>query len=177
MLLTPNFDDSEFDVNETVPDQYRANLGPLAKVIQNFRDLTDQTVQGGSRARINSCYRDPARNATIPRAVSDSQHLTASAADVEFMDIGKQTLARLLLAAEANGQGPDYSQAIFYLDTNHVHIGLMFPPGDSRANYQKLVHFADGHYEVLSDSNIGLISDTPPNPSSKVTTTASSCHH
>lgn len=155
-FITTNFDSSEFDVNEAVPAQYAANVVKLANVLQQFRDMT------GSRVIITSCYRDPARNAATPGAVSDSQHITASAGDVEFLDMGQQQVAQMLVAAESAGNGPTgYSQCIFYTTDNHVHIGIVDPSVSSVG--EKLVKYSD-HYEELNTTNINDLSGDSPNP-------------
>jgi Peptidase M15 len=155
-LLTTNFDSSEFDVNEPVPPQYAANVQKLAQVLQQFRDMTSSPII------ITSCYRDPARNATVSGAVSDSQHITASAADVEFLEVGQQQVAQMLVAAEEQGTGPNgYSQCIFYTTDAHVHIGITDPSVTSVG--QNLVKYSD-HYETLDDTNISDLSTLSPNP-------------
>jgi hypothetical protein len=155
-LITANFDSTEFDVNEAVPPQYAGNVQKLAQLLQQFRDMT------GSAILITSCYRDPARNATISGAVSDSQHITASAADVEFLNVGQQQVAQMLVAAEAAGNGPvGYSQCIFYTTDDHVHIGITDPSVSSVG--EKLVKYSD-HYEALDDTNISDLSTLSPNP-------------
>ena len=172
--LTTNFDSSEFDVNEPVPVQYSSNVVTLAGVLQDFRDLTDSLVQGGSPVVITSCYRDPQRNATIPGAVSNSQHLTASAADVIFEEVSQLDVYNALLNAEANGQGPDYSQCIFYQGDPHVHIGIVDP---SIPSGQKLLKNTDGTYTdlVANPGAASGITSTPPNPSLAGTIRASHC--
>lgn len=172
--LTTNFDSTEFDVNEPVPAQYQGNVTVLAGVLQDFRDLTDGLVEGGSPVVVTSCYRDPARNATIPGAVSNSQHLTASAADVIFEEVSQLAVYNALLAAEANGQGPDYSQFICYAGDPHIHIGIVDP---SIPSGEKLLKNTDGTYTnlVANPDAASGIPDTIPNPSLAGTIRASHC--
>lgn len=152
-LLAPNFDSSEFDVNEAVPSEYAANVRVLAPVLQEFRDLW------GSPMQITSCYRDPARNATVPGAVDNSQHLTASAVDADLLTLSSQDAANQLLDAADSGNEPTgYSQCIFYQADHHVHIGLYDPQLGKIA--EKLVKYSDGHYETLTRDNASILPTT-----------------
>jgi Peptidase M15 len=167
-LLAPNFDSSEFDVNEAVPVQYAGNVQAVATMLQQFRDMT------GSPIEITSCYRDPTRNAATPGAATNSQHLTASAADVEFLSMGQQQVAQSLLAAEAAGNGPTYSQCIFYTTDDHVHIGIVDSTALPGVVGQKLVYYPTG-YQTLDSTNINDLSTTSPDPSRSLTTKAPTC--
>jgi Peptidase M15 len=152
--LTANFSASEFDVNEAVPSQYYDNRDAVATMLQSFRDMISSPIV------VTSCYRDSSRNTDVGGA-TDSQHLTASAADVKFPLVSQYAVATALLAAEQNGGAPQYSQCIFYTDSDHAHIGL---PDSSLASGQKLVHYSDGSYQVLSTSNIGDLPSLPSDP-------------
>jgi Peptidase M15 len=152
-LIAPNFDSSEFDISGTVPAQYAANVQALADLLQQFRTMT------GSAIEITSCYRDPAHNAAVG-GVGNSQHLTASAADVEFLDLPMVQVAQMLQAAEAAGAAPGpYSQCIFYTTDDHVHIGIYDP---TLSVGQDLVYYSATNYQTLNSTNIQDLGDEPP---------------
>lgn len=78
MKLTKNFSLWEFACNDgtAVPAEYIANVQKLATQLQVLRDFF------GAPIAIRSGYRTPAYNKIIGGA-AHSQHLTASAADIE----------------------------------------------------------------------------------------------
>jgi len=77
MQLTPNFHLSEFACKDgtPVPQRYMLNVTMLARQLQVLRDELDEPVH------INSAYRHADYNKRIGGA-PESQHLTASAADI-----------------------------------------------------------------------------------------------
>lgn len=80
MQLTKNFKSREFDCKDgtLVPFIYGENLKELAKNLQILRDSL-----GVSVTVTGSGYRTPTHNAKVTgQKTSNSQHLTASAADI-----------------------------------------------------------------------------------------------
>jgi uncharacterized protein YcbK (DUF882 family) len=77
MQLTANFHLSEFACKDgtAVPQRYLLNVTTLAKQLQVLRDEIDEPIH------INSAYRHPEYNERIGGR-PESQHLTASAADI-----------------------------------------------------------------------------------------------
>ncbi|NIP56361.1 MAG: DUF882 domain-containing protein [Phycisphaerae bacterium] len=74
--LTANFRLREFASRGTpVPSRYLPNVRRLAQNLQVLRDVLNVPIH------INSGYRTPAHNRSV-KGVSNSQHLTASAADI-----------------------------------------------------------------------------------------------
>lgn len=88
MQLTPNFHLNEFNCRDgrKVPPQYMANVKKLAENLQILRDHI------GVPININSCYRPPDYNKRIGGA-KNSQHLTASAADITSKSFTPKQLA------------------------------------------------------------------------------------
>lgn len=77
MQLTRNFHLSEFACRDgtQVPQRFMGNVTILAKQLQIIRDELGEAIH------INSAYRHPEYNEKIGGA-ENSQHLTASAADI-----------------------------------------------------------------------------------------------
>jgi len=77
MQLTKNFHLHEFSCNDgtPVPEQYLQNVKELAENLQVLRNVL------GERININSAYRHTEYNKRIG-GKPNSQHLTASAADI-----------------------------------------------------------------------------------------------
>lgn len=75
--LATNFHIREFKCKDgtEVPEQYICNVQKVAAQLQILRDYLKEPIH------INSAYRTPAYNARIGGA-KNSQHLTASAADI-----------------------------------------------------------------------------------------------
>lgn len=78
MTLTKNFNSQEFDCKDgtKVPEQYKNNLTELATNLQRLRDCLKVPVRV-----TGSGYRTPSHNAKV-KGAKNSQHLTASAADI-----------------------------------------------------------------------------------------------
>lgn len=91
MQLTKNFSLHEFYTHDgtPVPEKYMDNVRELAKNLQVIRD------EIGEPLRINSAYRHPAYNKKIGGA-KNSQHLTASAADVTAKNYTPKQLAAVI---------------------------------------------------------------------------------
>lgn len=91
MQLTKNFSLSEFNCRDgrKVPPQYMANVKKLAENLQVLRDHI------GVPININSCYRPPDYNKRIGGA-KNSQHLTASAADITTKKYSPRQLAAIV---------------------------------------------------------------------------------
>lgn len=77
MKLTKNFNLNEFNCNDgtVVPDKYLDNVTKLADNLQVIRNYINEPLH------INSSYRTESYNKAIG-GVKNSQHLTASAADI-----------------------------------------------------------------------------------------------
>ena len=87
MQLTKNFHITEFSCKDGTrePDQYLPNVMELSANLQVLRD------EIGEPLFINSSYRHAAYNKKIGGA-KDSQHLTASAADITCKTLSPQKL-------------------------------------------------------------------------------------
>jgi uncharacterized protein YcbK (DUF882 family) len=92
MRLTKNFTRQEFDCKDgtIVPQMYMANLQCLAENLQILRDEigVPVTITG-------SGYRTPSHNAKVGGA-KNSQHLTASAADINAQGYMPKRLADVI---------------------------------------------------------------------------------
>jgi len=91
MQLTKNFAMEEFNCRDgrKVPPQYMANVRELAANLQVLRDEIGEAIH------INSSYRPPDYNKRIGGA-KNSQHLTASAADITAKSYTPKKLAALI---------------------------------------------------------------------------------
>lgn len=78
MKLSNNFKLSEFASNDgaETPCNIQLNLKELALNLQVLRDYVGQPI------KVNSGYRSPEYNATIPGAAKNSQHIYGKAADI-----------------------------------------------------------------------------------------------
>lgn len=78
MKLTNNFSSQEFDCKDgtKVPDEFMGNLQELAENLQVLRDYIESPI-----SVTGSGYRTPSHNKKVGGA-KRSQHLTASAADI-----------------------------------------------------------------------------------------------
>jgi len=79
MQLTKHFRRSEFDCRDgsKVPCKYMGNVRVLAENLEVLR-----AALGGNAVRVTSGYRSPDYNKKVG-GVKSSQHLTASAADIQ----------------------------------------------------------------------------------------------
>lgn len=88
MQLTTNFNLIEFVCKDGTPvsEEYLPNVQELANNLQVLRDDIGEPVH------INSSYRTPEHNAAVG-GKDDSQHLTASAADITTKSLTPSKLA------------------------------------------------------------------------------------
>lgn len=91
MQLTKNFELSEFNCRDGrgVPPEYMANVKKVAENLQILRDHIGEAIH------INSCYRPTDYNKKIGGA-PNSQHLTASAADITAKSYTPKQLATVV---------------------------------------------------------------------------------
>lgn len=99
MKLTTNFSLSEFGCKDrtAVPQKYIANVTKLAKNLQVLRDHVKKPIV------LNSAYRTPNYNRSIGGAVQ-SQHLTASAADIRIAGMTSKEVHATILKLIAEGK-------------------------------------------------------------------------
>ena len=92
MELTKNFKLAEFHCKsgQKVPDKYMPNVKELAKNLQVIRDRIGKPIF------VTSGYRDQVYNKKVG-GVSKSQHLTASASDIQVRDLTPQELYKIIL--------------------------------------------------------------------------------
>lgn len=92
MRLTENFDLSEFDCKDgtPVPEKYMQNVKTLAQNLQVIRDEIE-----GPLHISGSGYRTVKHNKKVGGA-PQSQHLTASAADISAPDLTPMELASII---------------------------------------------------------------------------------
>ena len=92
MKITKNFNSEEFDCNDgtKVPKEFMPNLIELAKNLQALRDFLNEPV-----LITGSGYRTPTHNKKVGGAVN-SQHLTASAADINVKSKTPYQLGKLI---------------------------------------------------------------------------------
>lgn len=92
MKLTENFSRQEFDCNDgtPVPQQFINNVTLLAQQLQVLRDEIKEPVK-----ITGSGYRTPEHNRKVGGA-SNSQHLTASAADINAKNYTPRQLAKVI---------------------------------------------------------------------------------
>ena len=91
MKLTENFNLNEFNCNDgsVVPEKYMPNVKELAANLQVLRNYLNEPIH------INSSYRTINYNARIGGA-KNSQHLTASAADIVIKSKTPYQLAKVI---------------------------------------------------------------------------------
>ena len=87
MQLTENFNLNEFNCNDgtPVPEEFISNVKKLAEQLQVLRDYIKEPIH------LNSSYRHPAYNQRIG-GKPNSQHLTASAADITVRSMSPRKL-------------------------------------------------------------------------------------
>lgn len=78
MKLTENFDREEFDCSDgsEMPIEVQLNIAELAVQLEIIRSHFNAPI------KINSAYRSPEYNATIPGSSKNSQHVLGKAADI-----------------------------------------------------------------------------------------------
>lgn len=91
MVLTKNFTLSEFNCRDgrIIPEHFMNNVRELAENLQVLRDEIGEPIH------INSCYRPPDYNKKVGGA-KNSQHLTASAADITCKSKTPKQLAAIV---------------------------------------------------------------------------------
>jgi uncharacterized protein YcbK (DUF882 family) len=92
MKLTENFSRAEFDCNDgtPVPQQFITNVKKLAEQLQILRDHIKEPVM-----ITGSGYRTPSHNTKVGGA-KNSQHLTASGADINAKNYTPRQLANVI---------------------------------------------------------------------------------
>lgn len=116
MQLTQNFKLSEFSSRgQPVPDKYLCNVRVLATNLQVIRAKIGQPLV------IVSGYRSPAHNTAVGGA-TNSQHLTASAADLRCAGVTNQQLYDTILDLIRDGYIHDGGVGIYDDGTVHYDI-------------------------------------------------------
>ena len=92
MKLTKNFSRQEFDCKDgtIVPTEYLLNVKEVAENLQALRDYLEVAVMV-----TGSGYRSPKHNAKV-KGAKFSQHLTASAADINAAGYEPKQLAEVI---------------------------------------------------------------------------------
>ncbi len=100
MKLTKNFNREEFDCKDgtIVPDKYLKNVQELAENLQVLRDHIGESVM-----ITGSGYRTPSHNKKVGGA-KQSQHLTASGADINAKNYTPQELAEVIFELIEKGK-------------------------------------------------------------------------
>jgi len=134
--LTANFTRKEMRY-DAAPAALRPNLEALARDLELIRAAVGSPLAVNGRT-----YRTPTRNASLPGAAHNSQHLTGEAADFDPLGISVETfLSRLARSGLlAPGGALAGSQLIVYpLGTNHIHYGRPRLTGTARPSDVVLV--------------------------------------
>lgn len=92
MKLTKNFSRQEFDCKDgtIVPEKFLMNVKEVAENLQALRDYLEVPV-----SVTGSGYRTPSHNAKV-KGAKNSQHLTASAADINAKGYEPKQLAEVI---------------------------------------------------------------------------------
>tara|TARA_R110001632_G_scaffold196232_1_gene318257 strand:- start:2 stop:376 length:375 start_codon:yes stop_codon:yes gene_type:complete len=92
MKLTKNFSKEEFDSKDgaEMPDEILYNIQKLANQLQFIRDYIGKPI------KINSGYRSPEHNASIPGSSKNSQHKLGKAADIVVKGIKPKALVKII---------------------------------------------------------------------------------
>jgi uncharacterized protein YcbK (DUF882 family) len=100
MQLTKNFTRQEFDCNDgtIVPEKYITNVQEVANNLQVLRDHIKESV-----SITGSGYRTASHNKKVGGA-KNSQHLTASAADINAKNYTPKKLAAVIEKLIAEGK-------------------------------------------------------------------------
>lgn len=100
MQITKNFNSTEFDCKDgtPVPVQFLGNLKELAENLQVLRDFIKEPV-----LITGSGYRTPSHNKKVGGA-KESQHLTASGADINAKNYTPKDLAKVIEKLIAEGK-------------------------------------------------------------------------
>ncbi len=117
MKLTNNFNREEFDCKDgtKVPVQFYSNLQDLANNLQVLRNHLNKSV-----LITGSGYRTPKHNAKV-KGAKNSQHLTASAADINVNGFSPKELAIVIELLIANGKMKQGGLGIY---SNFVHYDI-----------------------------------------------------
>jgi hypothetical protein len=112
---TPHFKMSNFDCNDgtPVPRQFYPTVMMLMQQLEIIR-----AACGGRRIFINSGYRTPQYNATIPGAAPSSQHLFANGADIVVEGMQPMAVYRIIEQLMDTGQITPGGLGIY---NGHVH--------------------------------------------------------
>lgn len=104
-----------YGLNTDPPPDLWPNVIPLARALQAFR------IRVGRPVHINSCYRSPRYNATLPGAASNSQHMQFKAADITV--VGRGSPADWAATARAMRQERVFSGGVGEYKT-FVHVDV-----------------------------------------------------
>lgn len=146
MQLEKNFTLSEFEHSDTaiannidnrIPDKYLDNVKKLAKTLQIIRDEWKKPI------KINSGYRCKEVN-TLVKGAANSQHCTASAADITAVDKSDNKALFDLIVKLVQTNKITTRQIIWEyggkVRPNWIHIGIP-APGYSKKNNQILYYY------------------------------------
>jgi len=113
--LSANFTAEEVRYYET-PAEYRPNVLATVALLERLR------LTWGVPVRVVGIWRSASRNAQLPGAAAGSQHLDATAADVQPIGL---TYAKALALVEGDMQlRQTFGQFISYRSGTHFHISL-----------------------------------------------------
>lgn len=113
---------TELGIDNTLPDQYRANAENLA--VNLIQPICDRT---GWRVKVNSWYRCPRLNKEVG-GVATSHHLIAAAGDCMFYKVNEagefvEWVASIDVIRELKAMNPSFDQAIAY--NTFVHLSYI----------------------------------------------------
>ncbi len=148
MFFPAHFALSEFEHAASIPDVYLGNAAALANLLERMR-----AAGGDVPMVITSGYRPASVNAAVG-GVSDSQHITASAADVRRIGLDSVEWSRKVVAAKSSA-GP-WGQLLLYPHTDgHLHISI---PG-RHTNYigVEVGKNADGSSRFATWDGVGAV--------------------
>lgn len=134
MLRTDSRDPGILAAQESPPDEIRVNVSFLA------RELLEPDVRAVvGRTRVNSCYRSPLLNASIPGASRTSLHMLGLAADLVPIDMP------LVEAYEAIAARRPWALDQLILEFGRwIHVGA--PRPGTAPRHQLLMIFEAGQY-------------------------------
>jgi len=117
MRLTENFNVSEFDCKDgtKVPKQFYANLQELANNLQTLRNHLNKPI-----SITGSGYRTPKHNTKV-KGAKNSQHLTASAADINAQGLTPKELSIVIELLISQGKMKQGGLGVY---SNFVHYDI-----------------------------------------------------